>query len=86
MLKGIHLGARGLELQLLRSLGRFTLHTGVLETYLDDMKGMKAQVYDLFRQHPDLLPNVEEGLSKGAFECERLTCPAVGLCLTPRTG
>lgn len=45
-----------------KSLPRFD--PGVLETYLDDMKDMKAQVYDLFRQHPDLLPNVEEGLSK----------------------
>ena len=25
-----------------------------------------AQVYDLFRQRPDLLPNEAEGLSKGA--------------------
>jgi hypothetical protein len=38
---------------------------GVMETYLDDMREMKLRVYELFRQHPDLLPNVEEGLSKG---------------------
>ncbi|KXZ46313.1 hypothetical protein GPECTOR_45g183 [Gonium pectorale] len=39
---------------------------GVMETYLDDMREMKARVHELFRQNPDLLPNVEEGLSKGA--------------------
>ncbi|GIL69204.1 hypothetical protein Vretimale_12660 [Volvox reticuliferus] len=37
---------------------------GVMETYLDDMREMKIRVHELFRQHPDLLPNVEEGLSK----------------------
>ncbi|GLC47166.1 hypothetical protein PLESTB_001388100 [Pleodorina starrii] len=37
---------------------------GVMETYLDDMREMKARVHEVFRQHPDLLPSVEEGLSK----------------------
>ncbi|PNG99912.1 hypothetical protein TSOC_014317, partial [Tetrabaena socialis] len=45
-----------------KSLPRFD--PGILETYLDDMRDMKMKVHELFRQHPDLLPNVEEGLSK----------------------
>ncbi|KAG2487507.1 hypothetical protein HYH03_013925 [Edaphochlamys debaryana] len=45
-----------------KSLPRFD--PGVLESYLDDMRDMKAKVYDLFGQHPELLPTVEESLSK----------------------
>ncbi|GFR51630.1 hypothetical protein Agub_g14059 [Astrephomene gubernaculifera] len=45
-----------------KSLPRFD--PGVMETYLDDMRDMRARVNELFRQHPELLPNVEEGLSK----------------------
>lgn len=36
----------------------------VLETYLDDLRDLKAMVYDLFKARPDLLPAVEEGMSK----------------------
>jgi hypothetical protein len=35
------------------------------ETYLDDMRDLKRQVYDMFKYHPELLPAVEEGLTKG---------------------
>lgn len=37
----------------------------VLETYLDDLRDLKRQVYDLFKFRPELLPGVEEGMSKG---------------------
>ena len=30
-----------------------------------DVKLMHSQVYQLFRERPDLLPDTEEGLSKG---------------------
>jgi hypothetical protein len=39
-----------------------------METYLDDLREMKRQVYDLFKFKPELLPGPE--LSKGG-------CPAV---------
>lgn len=42
---------------------------GVMETYLDDMREMRIRVHELFRQHPELLPNIEEGLSKGKGIC-----------------
>jgi hypothetical protein len=38
----------------------------VMETYLDDLRDLKRQVYDLFKFKPELLPAVEEGMSKGA--------------------
>lgn len=82
MLTGFILGTGGLSQRSCTCLDHFTSLAGVLETYLDDMKDMKAQVYDLFRQHPDLLPNVEEGLSKGALGCERLTCLFDGIKTT----
>ncbi len=37
----------------------------VLEVYLDDQRELKRKVFELFRSQPDLLPVVEEGLSKG---------------------
>lgn len=37
----------------------------VMETYLDDLRDLKRQVYDLFKFRPELLPVVEEGMSKG---------------------
>ncbi|GBG00215.1 hypothetical protein Rsub_12700 [Raphidocelis subcapitata] len=36
----------------------------VMETYLDDLRDLKRQVYDLFKFRPELLPVVEEGMSK----------------------
>jgi hypothetical protein len=37
-----------------------------METYLDDLREMKRQVYDLFKFKPELLPGPE--LSKGASD------------------
>jgi hypothetical protein len=37
----------------------------VMETYLDDLRDLKRMVYDLFKFKPELLPVVEEGMSKG---------------------
>lgn len=44
-----------------RSLPKFDPY--ILETYLDDLREMKRQVYDLFKFKPELLPGPE--LSKG---------------------
>lgn len=44
-----------------RSLPKFD--TYIMETYLDDLREMKRQVYDLFKFKPELLPGPE--LSKG---------------------
>ena len=38
----------------------------IMETYLDDLRDLKRQVYDMFKFRPELLPVVEEGMSKGA--------------------
>lgn len=46
-----------------RSLPRFDPY--VMEVFMDDQRELKKKVYDLFKLHPDLLPPVEEGLSKG---------------------
>lgn len=45
-----------------RSLPKFDPY--IMETYLDDLREMKRQVYDLFKFKPELLPGPE--LSKGA--------------------
>eukprot|EP00195_Chlamydomonas_chlamydogama_P012817 CAMPEP_0202892802 /NCGR_PEP_ID=MMETSP1392-20130828/2490_1 /ASSEMBLY_ACC=CAM_ASM_000868 /TAXON_ID=225041 /ORGANISM="Chlamydomonas chlamydogama, Strain SAG 11-48b" /LENGTH=662 /DNA_ID=CAMNT_0049576893 /DNA_START=125 /DNA_END=2113 /DNA_ORIENTATION=+ len=45
-----------------KSLPRFDAY--ILETYIDDLRELRTKVFDLFKQHPDLLPTVEEGLSK----------------------
>lgn len=47
-----------------RSLPRFDPY--IMETYLDDLREMKRQVYDLFKFKPELLPGPE--LSKGASD------------------
>lgn len=47
-----------------RSLPRFDV--GVMEAYLDDLRSMKLEVYELLRQHPELLPATLEGMTKGA--------------------
>jgi hypothetical protein len=44
-----------------RSLPKFDPY--IMETYLDDLREMKRQVYDLFKFKPELLPGPE--LSKG---------------------
>lgn len=46
-----------------RTLPRFDPY--ILETYLDDLRELKRQVYDLFKYKPELLPHTEEGLTKG---------------------
>ncbi|KAK9869050.1 hypothetical protein WJX84_008987 [Apatococcus fuscideae] len=45
-----------------RSLPRFD--SVVLEHFLDDQRSLKLEVYELFRQHPELLPAVYEGMPK----------------------
>jgi hypothetical protein len=40
-----------------------------METYLDDLRDLKRQVYDLFKYNPDALTPIEEGLSKGKRPC-----------------
>ena len=46
-----------------RSLPRFD--ATFMEHYLDTDRGLKEEVYDLFKQHPELLYAVEEGMTKG---------------------
>lgn len=48
-----------------RSLPRFDPY--ILETYLDDLREMKRQVYDLFKFKPELLPDPE--MTKGKHVC-----------------
>jgi hypothetical protein len=48
-----------------KTLPRFDLVT--MEHYLDDLRSLKVEVYELFRQHPELLPAVQEGQTKGEF-------------------
>jgi hypothetical protein len=50
-----------------RTLPRFDPY--IMETYLDDLRELKKQVYDLFKYKPELLPQVEEGMSKGGLRC-----------------
>lgn len=45
-----------------RTLPRFDPY--ILETYLDDLRDIKKKAYDIFKYRPDLLPAVEEGMSK----------------------
>lgn len=46
-----------------RSLPRFDVT--FMEHYLETDRGLKNEVYDLFKQHPELLYAVEEGMTKG---------------------
>lgn len=46
-----------------RTLPKFD--TYIMETYLDDLREMKRQIYDLFKFKPELLPGAE--LSKGVW-------------------
>ena len=55
-----------------RSLPRFDPY--IMETYLDDLRELKRQVYDLFKYKPELLPAVEEGMTKGLFVCCLCDC------------
>ncbi|MEW5307894.1 MAG: hypothetical protein WDW38_007735 [Sanguina aurantia] len=45
-----------------RTLPKFDSY--VLETYLDDLRELKMVVYDVFRNQPELLANVWEGVTK----------------------
>ena len=47
-----------------RQLPRFDVT--LMETHLDDLRAFKKEVYELFRQHPELLVAEEEGMTKGA--------------------
>lgn len=46
-----------------RSLPRFDVT--FMEHYLETDRGLKHEVYDLFKQQPELLYPVEEGMTKG---------------------
>ena len=46
-----------------RVLPRFDSHT--MERFIDDLCDFKHSVYEEFREHPELLPPVIEGLTKG---------------------
>lgn len=46
-----------------RSLPRFDVT--FMEHYLETDRSLKNEVYDLFKQHPELLYPVEEGMTKG---------------------
>ena len=46
-----------------RSLPRFD--ATFMEHYLETDRGLKEELYDLFKQHPELLYAVEEGMTKG---------------------
>ncbi len=36
---------------------------------MDDQRELKRKLFELFKANPDLLPTVEEGLSKGQQHC-----------------
>jgi len=54
-----------------RSLPKFDPY--IMETYLDDLREMKRQVYDLFKFTPELLPGPE--LSKGVGGLQFVASP-----------
>ena len=56
-----------------RSLPRFDVT--FMEHYLETDRGLKNEVYDLFKQHPELLYPVEEGMTKGRQECPTQSYP-----------
>lgn len=63
-----------------RSLPRFD--ATFMEHYLETDRGLKEEVYDLFKQRPELLYAVEEGMTKGmpCSHCEGpLSKPRKGL-------
>ena len=63
-----------------RSLPRFD--ATFMEHYLDTDRGLKEEVYDLFKQHPELLYAVEEGMTKGkSFENNMYSVLSVWLIL-----
>lgn len=53
----------------------------IMETYLDDLRDLKRTVYDLFKFRPELLPAVEEGMSKGAQRRSLRLRAAVAACV-----
>lgn len=46
-----------------RQLPRFDVT--LMDHFLDDQRALKDEVYALFKQHPELLVAVEEGMTKG---------------------
>lgn len=64
-----------------RSLPKFDPY--IMETYLDDLREMKRQVYDLFKFKPELLPGPE--LSKGTPRAICLQQEGLQLCSAPMT-
>lgn len=38
-----------------------------MEHFLEDQRVLKQEVYELFRQHPELLVAEEEGMTKGGL-------------------
>jgi hypothetical protein len=51
------------ETSSVKSLPRFDSY--ILGRFIDDLYEFKQSVYEEFRQHPELLPPVIEGLTKG---------------------
>jgi hypothetical protein len=60
-----------------RSLPKFDPY--IMETYLDDLREMKRQIYDLFKFKPELLPGPE--LSKGAQRACARCCNWARACV-----
>jgi hypothetical protein len=48
-----------------RQLPRFD--ATIMEHYLCDLPSLRDEVYELFKNHPELLVPCEEGLTKGKF-------------------
>jgi hypothetical protein len=53
-----------------------------METYLDDLREMRRQVYDLFKYKPELLTGPE--LSKGEQQQMPLAVSGVQICGNPQ--
>lgn len=63
---GSALAAQPTSAVAIRRLPRFDVT--LMEHFLDSQRPMKIEVYELFRQHPELLVAEEEGMTKGRTE------------------
>lgn len=50
----------------------------LMEHFLEEQRGLKGEVYELFRQHPELLPPYEEGMTKGGWAGGRRAAVTAG--------
>ena len=78
-------GVGGEPCSSVRVLPRFDSHT--MERFIDDLCDFKHSVYEEFREHPELLPPVLEGLTKGETHLPHKTVLRClkGLLSTPGT-